>query len=162
MTTFSWPQAAAWRLAQHGLLERAPQGDLLPLVTRIIALHAQVLSCAELAAWQRVEGLGPSDIRDAVAGPHAGQDLGHARHAAPGPRHRAAAGRRRGSHPHQLAQRRGAEISRADPGGDGSDYRRHPRRAGRAMPDPRGAGRRRGRAQASRSCARRARAGDRR
>jgi hypothetical protein len=66
MTTLSWPQAAAWRLTQHGLLERAPRGDLLPLVTRIIALHAQVLSAAELAAWQRVESLGPSEVRDAV------------------------------------------------------------------------------------------------
>src|SRR3954447_631987 len=66
MTTLPWPQSAAWRLAQHGLLERAPQGKLLPQIVRIIALHAQVLSCAELAAWQRVEGLGPSDIRDAV------------------------------------------------------------------------------------------------
>jgi hypothetical protein len=66
MTTISWPQAAAWRLAQHGLLERAPQGALLPLVTRIVALHAQVLSSAELAAWQRVEGLGPNDVRDAI------------------------------------------------------------------------------------------------
>ena len=66
MTTLSWPQAAAWRLAQHGLLERAPQGALLPLVTRIIALHAQVLSAAELAAWQRVDGLTPTAVRDAV------------------------------------------------------------------------------------------------
>jgi hypothetical protein len=66
MTTLSWPQAATWRLTQHGLLERAPEGQLLPLVSRIVALHAQVLSSAELAAWQRVEGLEPGDVREAV------------------------------------------------------------------------------------------------
>jgi hypothetical protein len=64
--TLTRPQVNAWRLTQHGLLHRATPDQLLPVVTRLSALHAQVLSAAELQAAARVDGLAPTAIRDAL------------------------------------------------------------------------------------------------
>jgi uncharacterized protein YcaQ len=59
----TWPQALAWRMRRHHLIERAPQEEMLDVVSRIGGLHAQVMSCAELTLHARVDGL----EREAVA-----------------------------------------------------------------------------------------------
>ncbi len=59
----TWPQALAWRMRRHHLIERAAQEELLDVVSRIGGLHAQVMSSAELTLHARVEGL----EREAVA-----------------------------------------------------------------------------------------------
>lgn len=59
----TWPQALAWRMRRHHLIERAPQEGMLDVVSRIGGLHAQVMSSAELTLHARVEGL----EREAVA-----------------------------------------------------------------------------------------------
>jgi uncharacterized protein YcaQ len=59
----TWPQALAWRMRRHHLIERAPQEGMLEVVSRIGGLHAQVMSSAELTLHARVEGL----EREAVA-----------------------------------------------------------------------------------------------
>jgi hypothetical protein len=66
VAALSWAQGCAWRLARHSLLERADRGQLLDVVTRLGALHAQVMSAAELAAWARVRDVTPGDVRDAL------------------------------------------------------------------------------------------------
>jgi hypothetical protein len=60
----TWPQALAWRMRRHHLVERAPQAEMLDVVGRIGGLHAQVMSSAELTLHARVDGL----EREAVAG----------------------------------------------------------------------------------------------
>jgi uncharacterized protein YcaQ len=60
----TWPQALAWRMRRHHLIERAPRQQMLEVVSRIGGLHAQVMSSAELTLHARVDGL----ERDAVAG----------------------------------------------------------------------------------------------
>jgi hypothetical protein len=66
MTSLTWDQVIAWRLAQHHLLERADRSEMLAVVTQICGLHAQVLSAAELQLWTRVEGLTPADLPRAL------------------------------------------------------------------------------------------------
>ena len=61
-----WERLLAWRLRRHQLVERAPRHSLLAVVDRIGGLHAQVMSCAELTAWARVDGLGPDAVGDAL------------------------------------------------------------------------------------------------
>ena len=71
---------------------RRREAAALDVVRDITGLHAQLMSSAELTLWARVDGLerGAVDAR-AVGGPHAGQDVGDARHAAPPARGRARA-----------------------------------------------------------------------
>ena len=57
MLKISWQQAAAWRARRHHLDKRAATGNLLAVASRLCGLHAQVMSCAELTAWARVQGL---------------------------------------------------------------------------------------------------------
>jgi winged helix DNA-binding protein len=57
MTKLTWRQVAAWRVRRHHLERRAPAGRILEIASRLCGLHAQVLSCAELSAWARVEDL---------------------------------------------------------------------------------------------------------
>jgi uncharacterized protein YcaQ len=59
----TWPQALAWRMRRHHLIERAAPADMLDVTARIGGLHAQVMSSAELTLNARVDGL----ERDAVA-----------------------------------------------------------------------------------------------
>ena len=66
MLSLTWAQVCAWRLAGHSLLERADRGRLLGVVGQIGALHAQVMSAAELAVWARVRDVAPEDVRDAL------------------------------------------------------------------------------------------------
>src|SRR5215471_9563293 len=57
MRKVSWEQVAAWRVRRHHLDRRALAGRMLAVAARLCGLHAQVLSCAELSAWARVEDL---------------------------------------------------------------------------------------------------------
>jgi hypothetical protein len=66
MISLTWPQVHAWHLNEHHLAERAPRERLLDVVTHIGGLQAQMASAAELAAWARVEGITPEDVRDAL------------------------------------------------------------------------------------------------
>ncbi len=66
MLKLTWPQAAAWRVRRHYLEERARPGSMLRVASRLCGLHAQVLSCAELSAWVRVEGLKRQAVQRAL------------------------------------------------------------------------------------------------
>jgi len=57
MLKVTWDQAARWRVARHFLDTRAPARRMIAVATRLCGLHAQVMSCAELTLWARVEGL---------------------------------------------------------------------------------------------------------
>ena len=41
LTELGWEQVRAWRLARHGLAERAPAGELLAVASRLCGVHAQ-------------------------------------------------------------------------------------------------------------------------
>lgn len=58
----SFEQAAAWRLDRHHLRERVAPADALDVVGRILGLHAQVMSSAELSLHVRVDGLDPGAV----------------------------------------------------------------------------------------------------
>ena len=62
----SWPQALAWRMRRHHLLERASRDQMLDVVARIGGLHAQVMSSAELTLHARVEGLEREAVAEAL------------------------------------------------------------------------------------------------
>jgi hypothetical protein len=61
-----WSRVLAVRLARQGLIERTGPDGLVDVVGRLIGLHAQVMSSAELQAGARIDGLRPTDIRDAL------------------------------------------------------------------------------------------------
>jgi hypothetical protein len=62
----SWPHVLALRLARQGVLDRARPRALVDVVGRMVGLHAQVMSSAELQAAARIEGLRPDDVREAL------------------------------------------------------------------------------------------------
>jgi hypothetical protein len=64
--TLDWDQVIGWRLRRHHLDERAPASELLPVVSEIAGLHAQIMSSAKLTAWARVEGLARGAVADAL------------------------------------------------------------------------------------------------
>jgi hypothetical protein len=66
MLKLTWAQAAAWRARRHHLDRRAPAGKMLAVASRLCGLHAQVLSCAELQVWARVEGLDRGAVQQAL------------------------------------------------------------------------------------------------
>src|SRR4051794_10227592 len=66
MITLSRSQALAWRLARHGLTDRAQPADLATMVARLGALQAQVMSAAEWQAGARIDGLTPGGVQDAL------------------------------------------------------------------------------------------------
>jgi hypothetical protein len=66
MRKLTWAQAAMWRAHRQHLDRRAPAGSLLAVAGRLCGLHAQVLSCAELTAWARVEGLERGEVQKAL------------------------------------------------------------------------------------------------
>jgi Winged helix DNA-binding domain len=66
MLKMTWDQAARWRARRHHLDRRAPAGKLLAVAGRLCGFHAQVLSCAELTAWARVEGLQRGKVQKAL------------------------------------------------------------------------------------------------
>ena len=66
MTSTTWPQVLALRLARQHVLEREPATRLTDVVAEMIGLHAPVMSSAELQAAARIDGLRRSDVRDAL------------------------------------------------------------------------------------------------
>ena len=62
----TWAQVNSWRLGRHYLTERAGRDDLLEVTSRVCGVHAQVMSCAELAAAVRREGGKLDDVRSAL------------------------------------------------------------------------------------------------
>jgi hypothetical protein len=62
----SWSRVLALRLQRQHLAERAPAARLEEVVGRMVGLHAQVMSSAELQAAARLEGLRAADVRDAL------------------------------------------------------------------------------------------------
>jgi hypothetical protein len=62
----TWRNVLALRLDRQGVLERASRRRLVDVVGRMVGLHAQVMSSAELQAAARLDGLRPSDVRDAL------------------------------------------------------------------------------------------------
>lgn len=62
----TWSQVNAWRLAQHCLIQRLQPGDLVQAVRQTLGIQAQVMSAAELAIAERVDGLSPEKIQSAL------------------------------------------------------------------------------------------------
>jgi hypothetical protein len=62
----TWPHVLALRLERQNLIGRSPAGDLVEVVGRMVGLHAQVMSSAELQAAVRIDGLRAADVRDAL------------------------------------------------------------------------------------------------
>jgi hypothetical protein len=61
-----WSRVLALRLDRQGLIERSGPGGLVDVVHRMVGLHAQVMSSAELQAAARIDGLRTTDVRDAL------------------------------------------------------------------------------------------------
>jgi hypothetical protein len=61
----TWDQVAAFRLARHHLLERAPTEALLTVAGDMTGAQAQLLSAAQLSLWARVRDLQPKHIEEA-------------------------------------------------------------------------------------------------
>jgi hypothetical protein len=62
----TWRHILALRLARQSVLERAPRRDLVDVVERMVGLHAQVMSSAELQGAARIDGLRAADVREAL------------------------------------------------------------------------------------------------
>lgn len=62
----SWNQVAAFRLARHHLLERAPTGALVSVVRDMTGAQAQLLSAAQTSLWSRVQDLQIAHIEEAL------------------------------------------------------------------------------------------------
>lgn len=63
--TATWAQIFAWRLRQHFL--DAPMSDgPIAIARRLCGVHAQVMSCAEMAIGIRSRGIAPVDVRRAL------------------------------------------------------------------------------------------------
>ena len=154
MTSLSWDEVRAGRLARSHLVERAPAERLVEVVRDVCGIHAQVTSLGGAAAGgaRRGDHAGRRPRR-ALGAARAGEDLDAARDASPAPGRGAASvdgssarGRRRGR-----LRRRRARAGRRGRRGDRSG-------PARAPPDPRGAGGRR-RGACRRRAPRRARIG---
>ena len=63
----TWNQIAAFRLARHHLLERAPANALASVVGDIVGAQAQLLSAAQLSLWSRVRDLQVAKIEKALS-----------------------------------------------------------------------------------------------
>ena len=55
-------QVRAFRLSRHHLVDRAPRMSLIPAVSDVCGIQAQVSSAANLSARARVEQLSPQDV----------------------------------------------------------------------------------------------------
>jgi hypothetical protein len=62
----SWHQVLALRLQRQHIDQRARADRLVDVVGRMVGLHAQVMSSAELQAAARLDGLRAADVRDAL------------------------------------------------------------------------------------------------
>jgi hypothetical protein len=64
--SLTWNQVNAWRLSEHCLSPRLERQDFVEAVTRTGGIQAQVMSAAELAIGERVDGLTPQDVQSAL------------------------------------------------------------------------------------------------
>lgn len=64
--SFTWDQVAAFRLARHHLLERAPAKSLTTVVRDMAGAQAQLLSAAQLSLWPRTRDLELAQVEDAM------------------------------------------------------------------------------------------------
>jgi hypothetical protein len=64
--TTTWRHVLTLRLDRQQVIERAQPEDLVDVVGRMVGLHAQVMSSAELQAAARIDGLRPADVRAAL------------------------------------------------------------------------------------------------
>jgi hypothetical protein len=53
-------------MARHHLTDRAAPADLVRVAGDLCGLHAQVMSCAELSLWARIDGLDRDAVRQAL------------------------------------------------------------------------------------------------
>lgn len=63
----AWDQVAAFRLARHHLLERAPVKNLLSVASDMGGAQAQLFSAAQISLWSRIKNLGIAHIEKAMA-----------------------------------------------------------------------------------------------
>ena len=63
----TWSQVAAFRLARHHLLERAPKKTLLSVTGDMTGAQAQLLSAAQMSLWARVRDLEIADVEKALS-----------------------------------------------------------------------------------------------
>jgi hypothetical protein len=61
-----WEQVTTFRLRRQHLLERAPVGDLIPVVEDMAGAQAQLLPAAKLSLWARIRDLQSSNIEQAL------------------------------------------------------------------------------------------------
>jgi hypothetical protein len=66
VSTLTWEQVRAWRLARHHLDERVPREDMLAVASRLCGVHAQLMGSAELTLLARVDGLEPDAVAHAL------------------------------------------------------------------------------------------------
>jgi hypothetical protein len=62
----TWDQVAAFRLARHHLLKRAPSKELVAVAGDVAGVQAQLLSAAQAALWSRVNDIRVTHIEDAL------------------------------------------------------------------------------------------------
>jgi uncharacterized protein YcaQ len=62
----TWPALLAWRVRRQHLAARVPREGAFDVVHDITALHAQLMSSAELTLWARVDGLERGDVESAL------------------------------------------------------------------------------------------------
>ena len=62
----TWNQVAAFRLARHHLVERAPSKALLSVVHDMGGAQAQLLSAAQISLWSRIRSLEIQDVEEAL------------------------------------------------------------------------------------------------
>jgi DNA glycosylase AlkZ-like len=67
VTSVTWKQVAAFRLARHHLLERAPRKALLSVIRDMTGAQAQLLSAAQISLWSRVRDLRIAHVEQALS-----------------------------------------------------------------------------------------------
>lgn len=63
----TWDQVAAFRLARHHLMERAPTKVLSTVAGNMTGAQAQLLSAAQISFWARVRDLQPTHVEAALS-----------------------------------------------------------------------------------------------
>jgi Winged helix DNA-binding domain len=66
MVSVTWEDVKARRLARSALTQRAPADRLVDVVRDVCGVHAQVQASAELQLASRLNGIGQSDVREAL------------------------------------------------------------------------------------------------
>src|SRR5690349_15876121 len=66
MVSVTWEDVRARRLARSALIQRARADRLVDVVRDVCGVHAQVQASAELQLASRLNGIGQSDVREAL------------------------------------------------------------------------------------------------